>query len=236
LSSHNRYGKLRAMTLPLRTLALAAALAALAATAVAQNTGAILLTQAVAATTAAKTEYAFDVDLNTSKINWRARYQPGVTPALRLVSPARDELSGDERRAFDRMAEDFEGVSWCAGERMGRVADVRLLREDETTATYSFQPTRDSVREEAQRFADRMRGEVVVTKGDDPDILRMRIYMPESFSPAPLVRLSHFNMAITCQTAPNGRRYASEAITEMRGSALGQEFSERTVQRSRNLQ
>jgi hypothetical protein len=227
LSSHNRYGKLRAMTLPLRTLALAAALAALAATAVAQNTGAILLTQAVA---------AIDVDLNTSKINWRARYQPGVTPALRLVSPARDELSGDERRAFDRMAEDFEGVSWCAGERMGRVADVRLLREDETTATYSFQPTRDSVREEAQRFADRMRGEVVVTKGDDPDILRMRIYMPESFSPAPLVRLSHFNMAITCQTAPNGRRYASEAITEMRGSALGQEFSERTVQRSRNLQ
>ncbi len=217
-------------------MALTAAFAALAATAIAQSTGAAMLTQAVAATAAVKADYAFDVDLNTSKVNWRARYQPGATPALRLVSPARDELSGDERRAFDRMAEDFEGVSWCAGERMGRVADVRLVREDETSATYSFQPTRDSVRgEQGRRYADRMRGEMVITK-DNPDITRMRIYTPEGFSPAPLVRLDHFNMTITCQTAPNGRRYAAEAVTEMRGSALGQDFNERTVQRSRNLQ
>lgn len=224
------------MALPLRTLALAAALAALAATAVAQGTGAAVLTQAVAATAAAKADYAFDVDVDTSKINWRARYQPGASPALRLVSPSRSELSGDERRAFDRMAEDFEGVSWCAGARMGNVTDVRLVREDEATATYSFQPTRDSVRgEQGRRYADRMRGEMVITKAN-PDITRMRIYMPEAFSPLPLVRLDYFNMSITCQTAPNGRRYASEAITEMRGSAFGQDFSERTVQRSRNLQ
>ena len=224
------------MALPLRTLALAAALAALAATAVAQGTGAAVLTQAVAATAAAKADYAFDVDVDTSKINWRARYQPGASPALRLVSPSRNELSGDERRAFDRMAEDFEGVSWCAGARMGNVTNVRLVREDEATATYSFQPTRESVRgEQGRRYADRMRGEMVITKAN-PDITRMRIYMPEAFSPLPLVRLDHFNMSITCQTAPNGRRYASEAVTEMRGSAFGQDFSERTVQRSRNLQ
>jgi hypothetical protein len=224
------------MTLRLRTIALAGAIAALAATAIAQTTGPALLTQAVAATVAARADYAFDVDLNTSKVNWRARYQPGATPALRLVSPAREELSGDERRAFDRMAEDFEGVSWCAGERMGNVTDVRLVREDESSATYSFQPTRDSVRgEQGRRYADRMRGEMVITK-NHPDITRMRIYMPEGFSPIPLVRLDHFEMNITCQTAPNGRRYASEAISEMRGSAFGQNFSERTVQRSRNLQ
>lgn len=225
------------MALPLRTLVLAAALAAVAATAVAQNTGAIMLTQAVAATSAARADYAFDVDLNTSKVNWRARYQPGAAPALRLVSPSRDQLNGDERRAFDRMAEDFEGVSWCAGARMGNVTNVRLVREDETNATYSFQPTADSVRgEQGRRYADRMRGEMVIIKGDNPDIARMRIYMPEGFSPMPLVRLDHFNMTISCQTAPNGRRYASEAVTEMRGSAFGQDFSERTVQRSRNLQ
>ena len=67
------------------------------------------------------------------------------------------------------MAEDFEGVSWCASEGMGRVADVRLLREDETSVTYAFQPTRESVHgEQAQRFASRLRGEVTVLRAS-PD-------------------------------------------------------------------
>ena len=194
-----------------------------------------MLTQAVAATQAAKADYAFDYELNTSKANWSARFDPSATPHLRMVTPARDALSNDERRAFDRMAEDFEGVSWCASEGMGRVADVRLLREDATSATYSFQPTRESVRgEQARRFAERLRGEVTVLKAT-PDIARVRLFVPEGFSPAPLVRLDSLNVVITCQTAPNGRRYAAETTTVMRGSAFGQAFYERSVQRARNL-
>lgn len=212
-----------------------AAVVAFAATAAAQSAGSALLTQAVAATQAAKADYAFDYELNTSKANWRARFDPDATPHLRMVAPARDELDNDQRRAFDRMAEDFEGVSWCASEGMGRVADVRLLREDEASATYSFQPTRESVRgEQARRFADRLRGEVTVLKAT-PDITRVRLFVPESFSPVPLVRLDSLNVVITCQAAPNGRRFASETITSIRGSAFGQAFDERSVQRARNL-
>ncbi|MCX7357421.1 MAG: hypothetical protein NT015_04650 [Alphaproteobacteria bacterium] len=208
---------------------------AFAAAAAAQSAGPALLTQAVAATQAAKADYAFDYELNTSKANWRARFDPAATPHLRMVEPTHGELDNDQRRAFDRMAEDFEGVSWCASEGMGRVANVRLLREDEASATYSFQPTRESVRgEQARRFADRLRGEVTVLKAT-PDITRVRLFVPESFSPAPLVRLDSLNIVITCQTAPNGRRYAAETVTAMRGSALGQAFDERSVQRARNL-
>ena len=212
-----------------------AAVAIFAANAAAQSAGPALLTQAVAATQAAKADYAFDYELNTSKANWNARFDPSATPHLRMVTPARDALSNDERRAFDRMAEDFEGVSWCASEGMGRVADVRLLREDATSATYSFQPTRESVRgEQARRFAERLRGEVTVLKAT-PDIARVRLFVPEGFSPAPLVRLDSLNVVITCQTAPNGRRYAAETTTVMRGNAFGQAFDERSVQRARNL-
>ncbi|MBK8542737.1 MAG: hypothetical protein IPL62_03685 [Caulobacteraceae bacterium] len=212
-----------------------AAVAIFAANAAAQSAGPALLTQAVAATQAAKADYAFDYELNTSKANWSARFDPSATPHLRMVTPARDALSNDERRAFDRMAEDFEGVSWCASEGMGRVADVRLLREDATSATYSFQPTRESVRgEQARRFAERLRGEVTVLKAT-PDIARVRLFVPEGFSPAPLVRLDSLNVVITCQTAPNGRRYAAETTTVMRGSAFGQAFDDRSVQRERNL-
>ena len=215
------------------TFAAAALLAAAAATAQSVVPGVLL--QAVAATQAVKAEYAFDYDLQTSKQTWRARFEPGASPRLRLVAPRRDDLDADERRAFDRLAEQMEGVSWCASENMGRVGDVRLLREDEATATYAFQPTRESIRgEQARRFVDRLRGELTLVKAE-PDVSRIRIFAPESFSPMPLVRVERVNIAITCQTAPNGRRYAAETVTEIRGSAFGRDFDERSVQHARNL-
>jgi hypothetical protein len=191
--------------------------------------------QAVAATQAAKAPYAFDLELVSSEQNWRARFEPNATPHLRLLAPSRDALSENDRRAFDRMAEHMEGVSWCAGEGMGHVADVRLLREDADTATYSFQPTRDSIRgDQARRFADRLRGEFTLTKAN-PDIAAIRVFTPRSFSPLPLVNIERFNVAITCAAAPNGRHYAAETVSDVRGSAFGQVIDEHTVQRARNL-
>ena len=69
----------------------------------------------------------------------------------------------------------------------------------------------------------------------NPDISRVRLYVPTAFSPLPLVRLNHLNIVITCAVAPNGRRYAAETTSTLRGSAFGQAFDERTVQRARNL-
>lgn len=218
----------------LRALAVLAATFAFAAAA-AQQTGGALLARAVAATQAAQADYAFDYELESTKQKWRARYEPAASPRLRLVEPRRDDLANDERRAFDRLAEQMEGVSWCASENIGRVEDLRLLREDEASAVYAFQPTAESIRgDQARRFADRLRGEMTILKSS-PDISRVRLYIPSSFSPMPLVRVDRVNIAISCSTAPNGRRYAAETVTELRGSAFGQAFDERSVQRARNL-
>lgn len=194
-----------------------------------------LLLQAVSATQAAKAPYAFDLELTSEEQGWRARFDPRANPGLQLVAPSIDALERNQRRAFERLAAQVDGVSWCASEQMRRVTQVRLVREDAESAIYSFQPTRESVRgEQAREFADRLRGEFVVTK-TNPDLTRVRIYAPSAFSPAPLVRLERLNIAIACAPAPNGRRYASETITEIRGSALGRTFDERSVQRARNL-
>jgi hypothetical protein len=152
-----------------------------------------------------------------------------------LVQPRREELKGDERRAFDRIAEQMEGVSWCASENIARVDDLALVREDEASAVYSFQPNAESVRgEQARRFANRLRGEMTLLKAT-PDITRIRLYTPQAFDPMPLVRVEELNIVITCQAAPNGRRFAAETVTTLRGSALGQALNERSVQRARNL-
>lgn len=212
-----------------------AAVAAFAAVAAAQSAGPALLASAVSATQAAKSDYAFDFDLDTSQQSWRARFDPRTSPRLRLVQPRREELKGDERRAFDRIAEQMEGVSWCASENIARVDDLALVREDEASAVYSFQPNAESVRgEQARRFANRLRGEMTLVKAT-PDITRIRLYTPQAFDPMPLVRVEELNIIITCQAAPNGRRFAAETVTTLRGSALGQAFNERSVQRARNL-
>ncbi|HYD73907.1 MAG TPA: hypothetical protein VEF55_12280 [Candidatus Binatia bacterium] len=35
------------------------------------------------------------------------------------------------------------------------------------------------------------------------------------------MRVEELNIVITCLTAPNGRRFAAETVTTLRGSALG---------------
>lgn len=221
----------------LRTMtftAIAASVAILAASAIAQTAPAFLA-QAVAATAAAKVDYAFDFELAAGERTWQARFDPAANPRLRLVSPAPRTLSEDEQRAFRRMAEQMEGVAWCAGERMVDAANVRLVSETAETATYAFQPTREMIRgEQARRYADRLRGEFTLVK-DNPDISRFRIYLPQAFSPMPLVNVERLNVVVSCAVAPNGRHFAAETVSEVRGSAFGSAFNEHSVQRMRNL-
>lgn len=118
---------------------------------------------------------------------------------------------------------------------MSNITNARLIREDDTTATYSFQPTRESVTgEQTRRIVNQLRGEFTVTK-TTPDITRIHIFAPQPFSPAPLARVERYTLTSTCALAPNGRRYASESVHESRGSAFGRSFDTRTVRRTRNL-
>jgi len=190
---------------------------------------------AIAATAAARAPYAFDLDINSSKINWRTHFDPRATPRLTLIDPALAALGHDERRAFDNASRRMEGLSWCASAEMGHIANVRVLRDDAFSTTYSFQPTRDSIRSEAARpFADHLRGEFTLIKAN-PDIARIHLYAPAPFSAGLLVNLTRIDIVISCEAAPNARRYASQAITEIAGSALGQAFHERTMQRTHDL-
>lgn len=209
------------------------ALCALAASATAQTpapSGA--LQQAVSATAAAKIAYAFNLDIASEQQNWRLRFDPRGDPHLQSLQPRAENLEDDQRRALQRMRERLEGLPWCASEEMRQVAEVRRLREDAQTATYSFQPTRESIRsEQARGFARQLRGEFTITK-NAPDLTRLRIYSPRPFSPMLLVSIERLDIVVTCVAAPNGRRYAAETVSEVRGAAFGQAFNERSVQRT----
>jgi hypothetical protein len=193
------------------------------------------LSAAIAATNAARTVFAFDMDVRSSKIDWRTYYDPRATSHLRLLQPSLASLHADERRAFDEASHRVQGVPWCASAEMGHIVNVRMLREDSDTTTFSFQPTHESIRsEQTRQFADRLRGEFTLTK-TNPDIVRIHIFAPAPFSPALLVNIMRMDVVITCANAPNNRRYAAESVTEIAGSALGQAFNERSIQRTHDL-
>lgn len=217
-----------------RIAALTAALAGIALAATAQQAP-TPLGAAVAATRAAKADYAFDWAMESSKQNWRARFDPRTTPKFRIVQPTREQLEASQRRAFDGMAEKMEGVSWCASDGMGRASNVRLLRDEGATAVYAFQPSRESQRGGAgAQFVERLRGEFTYLKADN-DIGVIRMFITEPFSPIPLSRVDALEIVIRCETAPNRRRYAAETVMNLRVSALGQNVAERSVTRVSNV-
>jgi hypothetical protein len=192
------------------------------------------LLAAVSATQSAKAAYAFDLSYASDRGNLRAHYDPKAAPHVTMIEPPRDRLSGDQRRVFQAYQQQIEGLSWCAGERLGRIANVGLLREDADSVTYGFQPTRESTRGQGGQFADRLRGELTLSRAN-PDVLALHIFSPAAFDVMPLVHIANIDIAITCAPAPNGRRYAAQTISQTTGNAFGQAINEHSVQRVTNL-
>jgi hypothetical protein len=192
------------------------------------------LLAAVAASQSAKIDYAFDVDFSSTKAQVRAHYDPTATPHVHMLQPREDQLSKDQRAIFNALQSQLDGVGWCAGERMGRIANVRLEREDADSASYSFQPTRESSRGQGAQFADRLRGELTLSKSN-PDITAIHIFTPAAFDPVPFVHIASLDVAVVCAIAPNRRRYAAQSVSQTTGSAFGQTINEHNVERVDNL-
>jgi hypothetical protein len=194
-----------------------------------------LLSRAIAASESARAPYAFNLEYSSGAQGFTARFEPRAAPRLQRVSPRRDALSDDLRTDFDYFSENLSGVTWCAAPNMGRIADVRLVREDETTAVYSFQPTRDSVTgAQTRRVVAHLRGELSILKASS-DISRIHLYAPRPFSPTIGANVELYTLTFTCAPAPNGRYYASEIVHESRGAGFGRSFDTRTVRRVRDL-
>jgi hypothetical protein len=193
------------------------------------------LSEVVRATHAARAAYAFDFEYSSNDQSFVARFDPRQTPRLRLASPARASLSDELSADLDFFIESMDGVTWCASEQIGNAEGLRLLRQDDNAATYSFEPTRESVTgDQTRRIVEHLSGEITITKSN-PDISRIRLFALRPFSPAPLARIEHYSVTTTCAAAPNGRHYAVEIIREARGSAFGRAFNTRTVRRVRNV-
>lgn len=227
-----------------RTIAGAVAIAACAAgwlsasQAIAQSSALPApISQAIRSSEAASANYNFDLRYETTDGLFNARFDPGAAgPGLVLTSPQRAELPPSLRTDFDTLQQRITGVTWCAGSNLAHITDVRLVREDDQTWTYSFQPTEQSVTGDmTRRIVERLRGELVVSKGAWPDVIRSRLFLARPFSPMPLANIDRYTVTTSCAMAPNGRRYSAELNTDTHGTFPGRTITMRANRRVSNL-
>jgi len=216
-------------------VAIALAVCAFAASASAQTAIPAALSAAIEATQSAKADYAFEQAIEARGRNMRVAFDPDSDPRVRLIAPSQGELDSDGRRLFERIADDLEGLSWCASERLRAIENVRVLREDSETVAYAFQPTAASSRGAMAQLAQHLRGEMVISKAE-PDIRSIRVYAPAPFSPLPLTEVAAADARIDCAAAPNGRNYVAMTSIRLSAVAFGQSVDERSVQRTSALE
>jgi len=219
-------------------LAAAACLGAILLTplALAQASLPALFASAISETIAAETPYSFDTRVESERGVMRYAYDASASAAarVRLLEPAESTLDRRGRATLERIQRDADGDIWCAGRKMRTARNVTVAREDANTITYAFQPSPEQAGgERSANIVRHLRGEAVVSReGRDVTTIRIRSSAPFHASVA---RVDSFSMTIRCEPAPNGRRYGAETVTHIAGSALGQAFNERSVQRVSNL-
>lgn len=216
---------MRFWAIPLFALALAAPAA------LAQGGLPTLLAAAITETVAAQAPYAYEVRVTSERGDLHYAFDPSARGdgRIRMISPGESELDARGRRFLRRAREEADGDIWCASRKMRDITDIQLIREDETTAVYSFTPSLEQVGEENASFRQHVRGEVTVLKGSR-DVAAMRISSIRPFH-ASIARVDSFSMAVRCEPADNGRRYAAEVQSTFRGSVLGSRIDSRSTQR-----
>jgi hypothetical protein len=195
-----------------------------------------LFASAIADTVAVQRPMAYDVTVESARGTMRYTFNSSVAgdARVRVLSPAERELRPNELRTIQRLRHDADGDIWCASHKLLEATDVRMLREDDTTAVYVFTPSVEQVGGQMNAGMIRyVRGEATVSKVSR-DVTAMRIYSVEPFHVS-IARIDRFTLNIRCDVGTNGRRFAGQTETEIRGSALTQRIDNHVVSRISNF-
>ncbi len=173
--------------------------------------------------------YAYEMIYDDGEVRAEGTVDVSQPEGQRIIvtSPAEDQWPEGFAEGLADMDAEADGDIWCADFEENVPGDVTLLEENETTATYGFTPNPDADADNAERKMFRnLKGTITVAK-DQPAVLGFHLWAEKSFKPMIIARINVFDMAISCERAPDGRTYAQAFNINVEGSAMGQAFSER---------
>ncbi len=180
--------------------------------------------------------YAFDLQVKAAGNDAKVRVDPGKPLGQRMtfITPSRDKLDKGFQKRMDRIERNTTGDIWCTAFAEHIPAEVKLLKETETTLIYGFVPLPG---EDDKQFANAfkyLKGEVTIAK-EKPAILDFKMWAPASFKPMSVAKIDKFDLSASCQRGPDGRTHVRQMTMDLKGSAMMQKLDQLEVQSISNL-
>lgn len=148
-------------------------------------------------TTESKKKRVERCDFRDGECEWQLLTENGEPPSEKQLRKYHDEK--DEQRENDKDNNRFQ--------RLAAPGSIKLLEEDDTTASYSFAPLPES--EDDKKILDRLNGKLVVSK-NGPYVASFEMTNTDTLKVAPLVKLHKMRISMNFAPLQPGGPYFPE--------------------------
>jgi hypothetical protein len=180
--------------------------------------------------------YAFDVDVDDGKNQFRMTVDPSQPNGQRVVkfAPEVSTLKGDSAKKADMLIKKTAGDIWCSSFAENIPANAKRVSETPASATYSFTPLpgkTDAQTASAYKF---LKATATIDKSTGA-ILAYEMNSPKAFKPMAVAKIDKLSMKVACKPLPDGRTYIESLAFDLKGSAMMQSLDQKEVRRISNL-
>ncbi|MEM7460119.1 MAG: hypothetical protein AAF331_11690 [Pseudomonadota bacterium] len=172
--------------------------------------------------------YSYEMTYSDTDVTANGLIDPSKPEGERIeiYAPDESEWTKDFRDGIADMEAETDGDIWCAEFAEMVPNSATATTEDDTTVTYAFtpEPEADADKNE-KKMMKQLNGTVILDKSDGA-VLAFSMILPKPYKPAMVAKINRFEMAASCDRAPDGRTYVEQFSFDIKGSAMMQTFEE----------
>ncbi|MEL8055831.1 MAG: hypothetical protein AAGK66_06735 [Pseudomonadota bacterium] len=175
--------------------------------------------------------YSYEMGLAYGEVDLSATVDPSADEGTRInvISPDKSDWPDDLEDDLARMDENADGDIWCKEFADIVPGDATKLSETDTTAIYAFTPLPDEDADDMQRkVMKKVEAEITLAKQDGA-VLAYQATLPKPYKPAMVAKVNTLNIDVACERAPDGRTYVQSFMFELSGSAMMNDFDEKST-------
>lgn len=196
-----------------------------------------LLTAALSPS-ADETLYAYEftmTETGSRNTTVRGRIDPTKPEGQRVEIIEGNGKDLDLEAMDERLEDNADGDIWCDSMISGASGKIAEIGSSSGNRAYRFTPrARPEAGKDERKMFDQLVADTVVDE-DSRTLKSFSARLEKPWKPNIAAKIHEFNMSGECALAPNGRAYARTITTQIRGSALGQNFNAKSVREITSL-
>jgi hypothetical protein len=174
--------------------------------------------------------YHYALDYTSLAVQLTATVDPTAAAGTRLEITS-SKLSEDAKpEQLDKVIADLERTApneyWCSAMMKGVPPDAELVGESEDLAVYRFNPAPTGNSNDG--FMANLVGEISIDRKSGA-VRSFNLSAPKPFRQALIAKIREFELTTRCESAPDGRTYASGFNMRISGSAAFRGFKDNVV-------